>query len=322
MTRRSNGKEKEITEPVAENMVQLVVEEGKKIAKEDFGKFSAIVAVIFSIGLWLVKGIWYTYMLGKLSVYKIDKCYIHADNENILLEIMHLGAILIIWFLINYMYYKISVAEDKSRFSWRKKIKKLSFWGVEMLLCLAWVLFCANSGFWELFGEISVVKVIALLVLLLLLCFLINIYAIELLYERGRKKKSNKRENNQKNQVEIKKETQIKNMLLTTAVVIAIESMIVFFAAYLIECNRCAYKLIMVQRETDAENEYIIKYGMDHNEYEMYPVAYEDEHCYIITRLFNDNGKICIDYNYQKIIEKEGQETRYIQNVYNIVLGK
>lgn len=121
LTRRKGNKETKTTEPIAENMVQVVVEECKKIAKEDFGKFSAIVAVIFSAGLWIVKSMWYSYMSGKLSVYKIDRCYINADSENIFLQIIQVVAIIVIGFFVNYLYYKISVAEDQSRLSWKKR---------------------------------------------------------------------------------------------------------------------------------------------------------------------------------------------------------
>ena len=320
MARRKSNKETKVTEPAAKNMAQLVVEKGKKIAKEDFAKFSAIVAVTFSAGLWVVKSIWYAYMSGKFSVYKIDSCYINADGENFFLQIIQLAAIFVIWFFINYIYYKISVAEDKSRFSWKKVIKILGFWIVEMFISFIWILFSTHTEFKKLVSEITGSEVIAIVIVSFVFCLMVNIYAIEFLVEEWWKKRKNRNANNQESTLKIKREKRIKDMFLPIIVTIAIELIVVYVAAWQTEYNRCAYKLIMVQSEMDAESKFVIAYGANQIKYEMYPVAYENEDCYIVTRLFNDNGKISIDYNYQRIIEKEGQETIYIQNIYDIKL--
>lgn len=103
-------------------------------------------------------------------------------------------------------------------------------------------------------------------------------------------------------------------MVLPMIATIAIE-LIIFCVAYHTEQDRCAYKLILIQSEGNEESKFIFEHGDDGNKYEIYPIAYENEDCYIVTRLVNNNGKISIDYNYQRIIEKEGQETIYTQNI-------
>lgn len=314
MEKGTNSKDKRETKSSAENMTWLI-EEGKKIAKGDFAKFSTIVAVTFSVGLWVVKSIWYAYMSGKLSVYKIDSCYINANNTNIFLEIIQLATIFIVWLFMNYLFYEISVTEDKSKFSWKKKRNIIFLCGIENFMLFVWVLSSAKTKFGELIAEITVGKAMALLMLFLILSFLINIFAIEFLIERKRKdKKVNSKENN----TNIKKEKRIKNMVISIITVIAFELIIVFYLAYYNEYDRRSYKLIMDQIETDVENKFIIECGENKNKYQIYPIVYENEDCYIVTRLFKENGKIGIDYNYQRVIQKEGQETIYIQNIYNI----
>lgn len=314
LEKETNSKDKRETKPIAENITSLI-EEGKKLAKGDFAKFSTIVAVFFSVDLWVVKSIWYTYMSGKFSVYKIDRCYINANNTNVFLEIIQLVTIFIVWLFINYLFYEISVTEDKSKFSWKKKRNIIFFCGIENVVLFVWVLLSTKTEFGELIAEITVEKVIALLIIFLILSFLINFFAIEFLIEKKRKdKKVNSKENN----TNIKKEKRIKNMVISIIATIAFELIIVFCFAYQNEYTRSSYKLILAQIETDVENKFIIECGENKNKYQIYPIVYENEDCYIVTRLFKENGKIGIDYNYQRVIQKEGQETIYIQNIYNI----
>lgn len=296
-------KEKELTD---DNLVQFVVEKIKKIVKEDFAKFSAFAAVIFSVGLWIIKSIWYTYLLGKFSVYNIDECYINANNEKVILQIVQLASILVVWILIDYMYYKILVAEDKS---WKKRIKILIFWIAEMVF-----IFFTFLRYYV--DEISKRNILSYIIALLFICLMINIFAIEFWIEEQLKRKKAKKIDNQESGNIIKK--RIKNMFLIVIITIAIELISAFWSARNTEYDRCGYKVIMVQSEKATESEFFIEYGEDKNKYEIYPIAYENEDCYIVTRLCNENGKIKIDYNYQKIIEKEGQETIYVENIYNI----
>lgn len=187
-----------------------------------------------------------------------------------------------------------------------------------MFIAFVWITFSTHFEFWELIGQITVEKIIALVLVFLIFCLMVNIYAIELLVEEWWKKRRIKKGKNQSSDLKINKEKRIKDMFKATSVTIAIEILIVFLIAYYTEYNRCAYKMIMIQSEMDSESKYVIEYGTNQNKYKMYPVTYENENCYIVTRLFNDNGKISIDYNYQKVIEKEGYETVYIQNIYDI----
>lgn len=92
----------------------------------------------------------------------------------------------------------------------------------------------------------------------------------------------------------------------------------VYITAFQRESDRRNYKLIIIQNEKTAENEFTILNGYDNKTYNIYPIVYENQECYIVTRLYYENGNICMDYNYQKIIEKNGQETFYVDDVYKI----
>lgn len=100
----------------------------------------------------------------------------------------------------------------------------------------------------------------------------------------------------------------VKKLCSAIIITIAIELVLLNIFAYYIEYNRSDYKVIMVQIEKDEESEFIIEYGGDHNTYQIFPIAYENEDYYIITRLYCENGRIGIDYDFQSIIRKDGQD--------------
>lgn len=49
-----------------------------------------------------------------------------------------------------------------------------------------------------------------------------------------------------------------------------------------------------------------------------YIIIYENREQYILSRLYKENGKICIDKEYQKIIDKENIDVYIVDNIYNI----
>lgn len=80
-----------------------VIKKCKEIAEKDFTKFSALFVAVMTVGLWVIKGMWYAYQTGRFSVYGIDSCYISSDNESILLQIIQMTAVLVVLFSINYL---------------------------------------------------------------------------------------------------------------------------------------------------------------------------------------------------------------------------
>ena len=68
-----DSKEEKNNESRDKKIVQQLFDDVKMMASKDFAKFSTILAAFFSIGIWLIKSIWYAYMSGKFAVYRIDK---------------------------------------------------------------------------------------------------------------------------------------------------------------------------------------------------------------------------------------------------------
>lgn len=52
------------------------------------------------------------------------------------------------------------------------------------------------------------------------------------------------------------------------------------------------------------------------------PYCFENSDYYILTRLYKRDGKIEMDYEYQKIIEKTDTETFNCENIYGINIGE
>lgn len=319
-TNIQNGRESTV-----DNTVGFLIEEGKKLAKEDFAKFSAIAAVIFSVGLWCIKSIWYAYWSGKFWVYKIDTCYINADSENVFLQIIKWASIFVVWFISNYIYYLIFVSEDKSKFHWKKIRNILGFGIVEIGIVFAAILvFSAVQGR-KLIDKITVQSILAILILMIILCLIINIFAIEFAIEFAIKKHSNRKKSKEtavQENVEMTNEKRIKEMLFIGILTMAMIIIGVFSVSVMTEYDRKNYKVIMIQSEEETGSQFDIEYAADYNKYKVYPVVYENQDCYIVTRLCKQNGKIIIGYDYQKKLDKDEHETIYLEDVYQISGGK
>ncbi len=312
--------QKEESSPLVDSNIQKVVKEVKKLAKKDFAKLSAIAAVILSMGIWVTKGFWYTFYSGKFYVYKIDSSYIDSSSDNVLLQIILVISVIIIYLFINYCYYKVSVQDDNTKFHWKRKLKKFIFWTIEISLFSVYFLLSLNVPLAELAKEITVIDVIAVVLVGILFCFSINIYAIQLVLEVRRKEKRKKLEVNTEGAVKVKtkNENWIEDTLLLIVITIAVEMLVVYVIAERTEISRKGYKVIMSESQEFSETPYDITYVADNNKYQVYPIVFENKDCYILTRLYYKNGEVKIDYNYQRIVEKSGQEIIYVENVYEI----
>lgn len=142
-----NSEEKNLdVKDTMQDKAYKVIKKCKEIAEKDFTKFSALFVAVMTVGLWVIKGMWYAYQSGRFSVYGIASCYITSDDESFLLQIIQLAAVLIVWFGINYLFYTILVSEDETKYHWKRKLKSVVFWIVEMLLLLIMVLITSTSS--------------------------------------------------------------------------------------------------------------------------------------------------------------------------------
>ena len=309
-----DSKEEKNNESRDKKIVQQLFDDVKMMASKDFAKFSTILAAFFSIGIWLIKSIWYAYMSGKFAVYRIDKCYIDANNDNVFLQTIQTVSIFTVWFLINYFYYKISIAEEKGN---KKKIKNiLLFWMVEIGISFFYIMVTTYSEIQDLKTDNVFVNIIVVLLLSCVLCLFINIFAIEFLIEKKWKARKNKNKEKNINS----EEKRLINMIIPVIATIAIELLIVYIMSYRAEYDRNGSKVIIYNDVYNREYKVAFEDDKSNKMNTVYPIVFENEDCYIVTRLYNRNGETKIDYNYQRVLEKNGQETIYIQNIYDIDL--
>lgn len=106
-----------------------------KEVKMDYKRICATVATLAPLAIGAAKAMWYAYQSGRFSVYDIANVYMEQNSESILFQIVRLIAVIIVWFSINYLYYVIASTADDSKFHWKRKIRILFFWTIE-LICL------------------------------------------------------------------------------------------------------------------------------------------------------------------------------------------
>lgn len=68
--------------------LEKVIEKIKEFSTKDFTKFSALIAVAFSIALWITRSMGYFYLSGRFLVYNIDKSYIDVWSNGFLIEVI------------------------------------------------------------------------------------------------------------------------------------------------------------------------------------------------------------------------------------------
>lgn len=323
-----NSEEKNIdVKDTMQDKAYKVIKKCKEIAEKDFTKFSALFVAVMTVGLWVIKGMWYAYQTGRFSVYGIDSCYISSDNESILLQIIQMTAVLVVLFSINYIYYKISVSEDKSKFHWRRKLRLLGYWLTEMFLLFILVLITSGINIIDLIKDSTANNVVVLLIAIIFACFVVNIYGIEFAIEkklssRKRKKLESKAEKKKDIEEENQHKRNGKNMIFAVFITVAVEMLLMYIFGIVLENDRASYKLVLVEQETSEDSQYIFQYQSGQMNYTICPIVFENSDYYILTRIYKRDGKIEIDYEYQKIIGKTDIETFNCENIYEINIGE
>ena len=369
-----NSEEKNIdVKDTMQDRAYKVIKKCKEIAEKDFTKFSALFVAVMTVGLWVIKGMWYAYQTGRFSVYGIDSCYISSDNESILLQIIQMTAVLVVLFSINYIYYKISVSEDKSKFHWRRKLRLLGYWLTEMFLLFILVLITSGINIIDLikdcefltyyedgvayrgkasemymptqnllryFASKPTTRFIDLqgykemvgkerekYLTSFLIEFVVNIYGIEFAIEkklssRKRKKLESKAEKKKDIEEENQHKRNGKNMIFAVFITVAVEMLLMYIFGIVLENDRASYKLVLVEQETSEDSQYIFQYQSGQMNYTICPIVFENSDYYILTRIYKRDGKIEIDYEYQKIIGKTDIETFNCENIYEINIGE
>ena len=291
----SDTKESNKDMDIIEKEVAKLIKIGIKKSKKDFTKFSAMIAVLFSAGVWLLKSIWYVYQSGRMSVYGIDKCYINTDNESVFLQMIQMVSVLTVWYCVSAIYYKISISEDTTFFHWRRKVKKIRFWIIEMIVLFGIVTVMSGISIIELIEEMAGPYAIANIVLLWTICLLINMLGMVFAWGHQDAKKTNDTNENQKEECKKNKKSKYKRlskMLVGIVVIAAASLLVIYFTSMRIEYNRSAYKVIEVQSSLDKEDKYAFEYSSESLSYELYPVVFENQDCYIVSKLYQEEDDI------------------------------
>lgn len=97
--------------------------------------------------------------------------------------------------------------------------------------------------------------------------------------------------------------------------IFSIESILICYYGYREVNNRTNFKIIEEQMVLTKENsQYCFDSKKLNSKVVYYPIIFENDDVYIVTRLEkNDNG-IFLNYHYQMIIEKEKVETIYYED--------
>lgn len=280
-----------------ETLPQYMYEICKKYWNEKFPQFSACVAVIFSMALWIIKGIWYTYMAGKFSVYKIDKCYIDMNNDSVFLQTIQLIAYLIIDIFSNYIFYKI--LKNK-----KKRVRNIiKFVVAEMAILFLVVIMSNGITITELCYQLTFGSVVFVVIAYIIMILLLNAPTLDILYIEYQKGEDTVQKNKKQS---INRKNQIKSLIFICTITLALGFGYTYLFSECMEFLKNDYKLL----EFTNENEEQIRYA----------VVYETQDIYVVVGTQIEDGKLELDRDIQRVIEKEGQLVYYINNINNYEL--
>lgn len=340
--------EKEINVPQI-NMWRKVANIVLRIIDKDFTKFSAILAAIVTIGIWGAKSFWYFYQMGKLSIYGIDKSYISTNNENVVFQIIQLLAIVIILVCSNYLYYQFSIVHYTGIFKVKKYGKKLLLWLGECIIIILIVSTQIRYDLIEMIEEIRTynsAEILQIIINIWITYIIVNLIGIEfaiqykvkkvmykirpivhkvqIWYKKRciRNKNNDKVEDNKKDEKNVRKKTKreyqsVMMACMMVLVTVSIELFFVYFISAKNESSRADYKVILEDADYSKNNEYVF-WISENKATKIYPVVYENKNIYILSRLYNVENSVKIDYDYQKVIGKENVETQRIEDIYSI----
>lgn len=261
-------------------------------------QYKSLVIFAVPIVVCIVKLFWGTYMRGKFSVYKIDPSYIDTNNGSFIANVVEITLIIIVFLLSNVVFY----------FVCSRKKRAISIIGM--------VGMCFGEGVVFMYLLFRQIKNIVAILFLSILSGILNFNGILYGFDKN-KRSTNSKKNKKSARCDIKNKGYIVACIVVVAVLVGC-TFLFYHDGKDYEKSRKSYKVMMKNIVEDTDIKYQIYSIDDNKKYEIYPVAYESKEKYILCRLYYDKGKIKIDYHYQKIIDKDGQEIRYFDNIYDI----
>jgi len=272
----------------------------KKIDKQDIAIFTAISGA----ATILMKLMWYFYMLGNFHFYGIDSIYIQFKGDNLIYQVIGYFLFTCILVFINLSTYYLI-------------IKKKKVWIIVELLVIAIIMTWAFILLaHETLGFSAFIQLYKRGIVVTLIASFMGIYFgfYKLWDDKNKKKKSIDANNANRNSCD----PSIKVLKFMGAFIIVMS--VIVFSCYWAggdDASRKRDYKVIVENVNGQESKatYIFQTATPSNAFAVYPVVYETQEQYFVTRLVDDGEAIKIDCNYQKIMEKKGIETMRIHNI-------
>lgn len=321
--------------------VKLVARTLKKIRKyasKNFAKFSAITAVCFSVLLWIIRSLGYFYMLGRFSVYHIDKSYIDVWSEGFFAQVIQSVSVVILFLTANYIYFQLSIPQNNKNV--KRRILKVGFVLLEAFGLSVWINLTNGISLNDLLKDLrnaSMRDISALMIAWCRLVFIVNCWGMyanlcHRLFIKEKKTVSEDetimnpqldkmdekktRDENDKEKRGVKQDDLKYKEVIVQIVVPLIICIISFAFMYTMgiqmERQRSEFKYVKEKTEIIDGEEYITTDQTTGDSYYLYPIVYENEQVYILSRIRKD---MTIDCSFLKVIDKENVNTYYIDNL-------
>lgn len=296
----------------------------KKIANyinSNLKLISVLVSIFFTIGFLLIKSMGYAYELGKLYVNHIERRYIDVSQENFIFQLLYIFAILVVFGLINYLYYSVATCR-------KHRIRKLLIlWIIEAVLFTILSIALSDIGIIDFIIEFwdSNIRDKGIIILeVILVCCMMNTMGIvcSIDYKRCKKDDNEIESKNEKadkieNDTDSSKQSVFSRFAISLIIIFATELIIASFCGIRYGYDKKNYKVLFVESTSGSPivDEYL--FGSDGKVGEVYPIVYENDEVYIMCKLCKKDGKIELDRSYQKIVEKNNLEIRYYSDIFD-----
>ena len=320
------------------NLVARMLKKIRKYASKNFAKFSAITAVCFSIVLWIIRSLGYFYTLGRFSVYHIDKSYIDVWSEGFFAQVIQSVSVVILFLTVNYIYFQLSIPQNNKNA--KRRILKVGFVLLEVFGLSVWINLTNGISLNDLLKDLRNASMRDISTLMIVWCGLLAIvnclgmYAnlfhrfpikekktvsedrtvvkppldkmgeTKTRYENDKEKRGGKHDD--------LKYKEVIGRMVVPLIICIIAFAFMYTLGIQMERQRSEFKYVKEKTEILDGEEYINTDQTTGDSYYLYPIVYENEQVYILSRIRKD---MTIDCSFLKVIDKENVNTYYIDNL-------
>lgn len=288
-------------------------------------KIIAICSMLVTITALIIKCMWFFYEWGFFSTYNINTAYIDMNNGGILYSLLGYIGIAILFLISNCIVYFLLIE--------KKGLGFIIFFLGEVILFFTMVFILANVNILDALKEMidkqQQMEYLKMFRSTVYFFLMVNVYGLvmsiaSLIYKKCiNRKNKGVRYRNSNEAAEINRGGYVRALtIIVLIVLVLVESIAMFFMGVYHGNNKKDFKIIT--ERIDPANDSLLSTNskfkvLDSDEYfQFYAVLFENNSNYIITYLYNVEDKLYINRDYQKIINKENIETRYMKDINNI----